>query len=83
MDYNLPGSFVHGIFPGKNTGVGCHVPLQRIFPIQGSNPRLLHWQVDSLPVSHQGSPGCVEASVNEAWSSEVTCCFGLGLVDMS
>ena len=23
---------------------------------QGSNPCLLHWQVDSLPLSHQGSP---------------------------
>ena len=24
-----------------------------IFPDQGSNPCLLHWQVDSLPLSHQ------------------------------
>ena len=39
-------------FPVKNTGVGCHALLWGIFPIQGSNPRLLHllhWQVDSLP----------------------------------
>ena len=28
--------------PGKNTGVGCHALLQRIFPTQGSNPGLLH-----------------------------------------
>ena len=35
-------------FPGKNTGVGCHALLQRIFPTQGLNPRLLHWQADSL-----------------------------------
>ena len=28
-----------------------------IFPDQGSNPFLLHWQVDSLPLSHWGSPG--------------------------
>ena len=28
--------------PGKNTGVGCHFPLQGIFPTQGSNPGLLH-----------------------------------------
>ena len=27
-----------------------------IFPDQGSNPRLQHWQVDSLPQSHQVSP---------------------------
>ena len=32
MDYGLPGSSVHGIFPGKNTGVGCHFLLQGIFP---------------------------------------------------
>ena len=42
-------------FPGKNTGVGCHFLLQGIFPTQGWNPHLLHWQVDSLPLSHQGS----------------------------
>ena len=41
--------------PGKNTGVGCHFLLQGIFPTQGSNLCLLHWQVDSLPLSHQGS----------------------------
>ena len=34
---------------GKNTGVGCHFLLQGIFPSQGSNPGLLHWQGDSLP----------------------------------
>ena len=27
-----------------------------IFPDEGSNRHLLHWQVDSLPLSHQGSP---------------------------
>ena len=37
--------------PGKNTGVGCHSLLQRIFPTQGSNACLLcllHWQAGSL-----------------------------------
>ena len=42
-------------FPGKNTGVGCHFRLQGIFPTQGMNPSLLHWQADSLSLSHQGS----------------------------
>ena len=42
--------------PGKNTRVGCHFLPQGIFPAQGSNPHLLHWQADSLPMSHQGSP---------------------------
>ena len=46
-------------FPGKNTGVGCHILLQGIFLTQGSNPHHLHllqWQVYSLPLSHLGSP---------------------------
>ena len=43
-------------FPGKSTGVGCHFLLQGIFLTQGLNPHLLHWQVDSLPLSHQRSP---------------------------
>ena len=36
--------------------MGCHFLLQGIFPIQESNPRLLHWQVDFLLLSHEGSP---------------------------
>ena len=46
-------------FPGKNTKAGCHFLLQEIFPTQGLNPRLLsllHWQADSLPLHHLGSP---------------------------
>ena len=42
--------------PGKNTGVGCPFQLQEIFPTQGSNLCLLHWQMDSLPLCHLGSP---------------------------
>jgi len=42
MNCSPPGSSVHGDSPGKNTGVGCHALLQRIFPTQGSNPGLLH-----------------------------------------
>ena len=46
--------------PGKNTGVGWHFLHQGIFPTQGSNPcflHLLHWQADSLPLSHLGTHG--------------------------
>ena len=43
-------------FPGKNSGVGCLFLLQGIFLTQGLNLHLLQWQVDSLPLSHQGSP---------------------------
>ena len=41
--------------PGKNTGLGCHFLLQGIFLTQEWNVSLQHWQVDSLPLSHQGS----------------------------
>ena len=30
--------------------------LQGIFPTQGLNWCFLHWQVDSLPLNHLGSP---------------------------
>ena len=33
-----------------------------ICPTYGLNPCLLHWQVDSLPLSHQGSPGLSAAA---------------------
>ena len=45
--------------PGKNTVVGCHLLLQGTFLTQGSNLcllDLLHWQADSLPLRHPGSP---------------------------
>ena len=42
--------------PSKNTGVGCHFLHQRVFPTQRQNLHLLHWQADSLPLSHRESP---------------------------
>ena len=42
--------------PGKDTGVGCHALLQGIFPTQGLNPGLRHWQVGSLPLAPPGKP---------------------------
>ena len=44
--------------PGENTGMGCHFLLQGIFLIQGSNLslwHLLHWQPDTLLLTHLGS----------------------------
>ena len=41
VDCSPPGSSLHGIFPVKNTGVGCHFLFQGTFPTQGSHPRLL------------------------------------------
>ena len=42
-------------FPRQEYWSGLHSLLQGIFPTQGSNVHLLHWQVGSLLLSHQGS----------------------------
>ena len=59
MNCRLRGSFVHE-FPGKNIGVGCHSLLQEIFLTSGGLKPcllcLLHWQLDSVCLSHLGSP---------------------------
>ena len=36
-------------------GLSCSMACE-IFPDLGLNPYLLNWQVDPLPLSHQGSP---------------------------
>ena len=53
MDCSLPGSSINGIFPGKNTGVGCHFLLQGIFLTQGLNPDLPHCRQTLYRLSHQ------------------------------
>ena len=64
-------------FPGKNTGVVCHFLLQGIFPSQGSNWHLLHWQKDSLPLSYQGSPTSKDKPLIrlKVWTVESTIAF--------
>ena len=59
VDCSLPGSSVHGIFPGKNIVVGCHSLLQGIFPTQGSNSCILHllrWPMDFYQLVPPGKP---------------------------
>ena len=50
-----PGSSVHGDSPGKNTEVGCRALFQGIFPIQQSNPGLLHCRWILYCLSHQNT----------------------------
>ena len=57
MDCSPPGCSVHGILQAKI--LEWDFLLQGIFPTQGSNPCLLHWQADSLPLSHLGNPSLV------------------------
>ena len=50
---------VHGDFPDKNSGVGCHTLLQEIFPTKEWNPQLLgllHCKAGSLPLAPPGKP---------------------------
>ena len=45
-----------GDSPGKNTGVGCHALLQRIFPTQGLNLSLLHCRRILYPLITREAP---------------------------
>ena len=42
-------------FPRREYWIGLPFPPWEIFLTQGLKPRLLHWQANSLPLSHQGS----------------------------
>ena len=55
MECSLLGSSIHGIFPGKDTGMSCHFLLQGIFPTQELNPGLPQCRQMLYPLSHQGS----------------------------
>ena len=84
VDCSPPGSSVHGDSPGRNTGVGCHALLQGIFPTQGRNPDLPHYEWILYSLSHQGStswdntyeefnaaPGCNKCNKWKALKSKI------------
>ena len=60
VGYIPPASSLHGDSLGKNAGVDCHSLLKGIFPTQGSNPGLPHWERILYCLSHQGSPRILE-----------------------
>ena len=55
VDYSTRDSSVHGIFPGKSTGMGSYFLLQGIFWTQGSNAGLPHRRQTLYHLNHQGS----------------------------
>ena len=55
---------------------GLLFPSAGIFPTHGMNPHLLHWQEDSLPLSHLAIPGCY-GSLNMLACSFCCCCYFL------
>ena len=55
----LPARLLFGLFLGEKPGVACHFLQQGIFLTQRLSlclRRLLHWQVDSLPLSCRENP---------------------------
>ena len=75
MNCSLPGSCVHGISPGKNTGVGCH-----FLPQGSSRPRdRTHvsciLQADSLPLNHGTDPvlKCVRGNTGAEKETLIMC----------
>ena len=52
-------------FSRQEYWVGYYFLLQGIFLNQGLNPRLLHWQAGSLPLSHLGREWCKDTLVPE------------------
>ena len=42
--------------PGKNTGVGCHLLLEGIFPTQGLHLGILRCRQILYQLSYEGSP---------------------------
>ena len=71
IDCSSPGSSDHEYSSGKNTGMDCHALLQGIFPIQVSNPGLLHCRLILYHLSHQGRPRILQCVVYpfSRWSS--------------
>ena len=55
MDCSPPDSSLHGVFQARILEWAAISFSKGVFLKQGLNP-LLHWQVDSLPLKHLGSP---------------------------
>ena len=66
MDCSPPGSSVNGISQSRILE-WVAIPSPGDLQNQGSNLHLLHWQADSLPLSHQGSPGEYKPHFESFW----------------
>ena len=79
MDCRPPGSSVPGILQARMLE-GAAVSSSRDLPdpeIEPTSvPHLLHWQVDSLPLSHPGSPiiGCGHTQIVETQLTLTSVC---------
>ena len=70
VDCSTPGSSVHGISQAKILE-WVAISSPRDVPNPGIGPvlpdHLLHWQVDSPPLSHQGRPMCSVQLLSRVW----------------
>ena len=64
MDYSLSGSSFHGILQARILEWVAVSSSRGSSLTQESNSRLLHWQTDSLLLSHQGSLANIRQNTN-------------------
>ena len=67
-------------FPRQEYWSGLHFLLQGIFPTQGLDLCLLHWQGDSLPLHHLGGPMWLDTCMKRLHMLSDTknnCCYSL------
>ena len=78
MDCSSPGCSVHGIFPGKNTGVDCHFLFHGIFLTQELNPLSLVSYISRWILYH-----CATKEVQELGCMHVCACVHTCLATQS
>ena len=59
VDFSLWGLLLLWSTGSRACGLSCIVTCGIYLPVAGIEPLSLHWQLDSLPQDHQGSPGGV------------------------
>ena len=74
MDCSSPDSSVHRISQARILEWVAIAFLQGTFQTQGSNLGLLYWQVDSLALSHQGSPNLMLSVLNYSFKIHIAVC---------
>ena len=91
MDCSPPGSSVHGIFPGKSTGVGCHCLLRlrvgHLAKLTWQDPCWRQGKWSDIKgrgsflkgLSHSWTSSWKSAAKDEAWGEESSEELDLGL----
>jgi len=66
MDCSPPGSSVHGVSQARILEwISILISRGSSWSREGLNPHLLHWQMNSLPLSHLESPGKIVDKKNK------------------